>query len=222
MPVPGVPVIKMFGLARGMCWTESRVVERVSFGIPQRVCFCGVKRLNTICGPPDTLQHIERTRFRGRTVSRGRARKPSAAKAVADRAMEKKGINWDEANLKQNDEESLAANRTKILEPKTPYHELADDGETPMPFPPKAPAARAGGHVHSPVAGEQLTPGMDFSKLAAAAEGRRTDEAPLGEDEKDAAFRQARKDHYKIGSLAELRRKAAEMDEDEDEEDSAR
>ena len=134
----------------------------------------------------------------------------------------KEKINWDEKNLKENEEESLAANRTKILEPKTPYHELEDDGETPVAGTVKAAPARAGGHVHSPTqtppppGGAQFTPGMDMSALAALAESRREDEAPLGEDEKAAAFDKARKDHYKIGSLAELRKKAMEMDDEEE------
>ena len=52
-------------------------------------------------------------------------------------------VRWDEANLSANDAESLAANRQQILEPKTPFHYLAEDGE-PAAFPPKAAAAVAG------------------------------------------------------------------------------
>lgn len=46
-------------------------------------------------------------------------------------------IKWDETNLAENEEEKEAAQRTKILEPKTPFHYLGDDGE-PEPYPPKA------------------------------------------------------------------------------------
>ena len=37
--------------------------------------------------------------------------------------------------------------------------------------------------------------------------------------EKRAKFEHGRKNHYKIGSLAELRKKAAEMDADEEDDD---
>ena len=142
----------------------------------------------------------------------------------------KGGLKWDEDNIRKNDEESLAANRTKILEPKTPYHELLDDGETPAAFPPKAPAAKAGGRIHDAAASspppqqqQQLAPGMDFAALAAAAEGRRQDGPEDDEVERARKFEASRKDHYKIGSLAELRAKAAAMDDDDDdEEESAR
>jgi protein phosphatase inhibitor 2 len=142
--------------------------------------------------------------------------------------MSKKGgLKWDEDNIRMNDEESLAANRTKILEPKTPYHELLDDGETPAAFPPKAPAAKAGPRIHDAAPSQQqqqLAPGMDFAALAAAAEGRRQDEPEDDEVERARKFEASRKDHYKIGSLAELRAKAAAMDDDdeEEEEESAR
>lgn len=138
----------------------------------------------------------------------------------------KGGLKWDEDNIAANDAESLAANRTKILEPKTPYHELLDDGETPAAFPPKAPPARAGGHVHgepsSAGEGAQVTPGMDLSALAALAEDRRADGPEDDEVEKARKFEEHRKGHYKIGSLAELRAKAAAMDDEEEDEESAR
>ena len=60
----------------------------------------------------------------------------------------KSGIRWDEHNLEANEVESLQANRMKIDEPKTPFHRLQDDGEEPEAFPPKAPPAKAAGHVH--------------------------------------------------------------------------
>ena len=111
------------------------------------------------------------------------------------------GIKWDEDNIAKNDEESLAANRTKILEPKTPFHELLDDGETPDPRVPKAAGAVAGGKVH----GDEVAPGMDLAALAAAAEGRRADGPEDDEEERARKFEEHRKGHYKIGSLAELR-----------------
>lgn len=137
----------------------------------------------------------------------------------------KGGLKWDEDNIRKNDEESLAANRTKILEPKTPYHELLDDGETPAAFPPKAPAARAGPRLHDgapstpPQPSQQLAPGMDFAALAAAAEERRQDAPEDDEVERNRKFAESRKNHYKIGSLAALRAQAAAMDEEDDDED---
>ena len=41
----------------------------------------------------------------------------------------KEAISWDEQNLAANAEEAENAQRMKILEPKTPFHELLDDGE---------------------------------------------------------------------------------------------
>ena len=52
------------------------------------------------------------------------------------------GLRWDEANLEANEADSLAADRMKILEPKTPFHYLGDDGE-PEAFPPMAAPATA-------------------------------------------------------------------------------
>ena len=153
--------------------------------------------------------------------------------------MSKSGIKWDEGNLAENEEERLTANRTKIDEPKTPFHRLEEDGEEPMAYPPKAPPAKAGG---------PLRPSEDlFAKIAQAAEERQANaETPEDEEgaspspghahtlvcvrkhssarcawrvfaEKRAAFEHGRKNHYKIGSLAELRKKAAEMDAEEEE-----
>ena len=114
--------------------------------------------------------------------------------------MPRAGLKWDEANLAANEEEKEAARaageRTKILEPKTPFHRLEDDGEEPQAWPPKAPAAVAGGALlptitpqnssavkatagaSSPPQGgyqeKTLVPGMhDLSALTASALERR-------------------------------------------------
>ena len=106
-------------------------------------------------------------------------------------------LQFDEDNIKANEEEALAANRTKILEPKTPYHELEEDGETPAAFPPKAPPAKAGGPLRGPVNLEALA-------NAASAEPRPDN------------FESKRKDHYTTGGMAALRAKAQALDEEED------
>ena len=78
--------------------------------------------------------------------------------------MPRAGLKWDEANLAANEEEKEAARaageRTKILEPKTPFHRLGEDGEEPEAWPPKAPAAVAGG---------KLAPGITPQNSSAAA-----------------------------------------------------
>ena len=160
--------------------------------------------------------------------------------------MTKEGITWDEDNLTANDVERDAAHargeRQQILEPKTPFHNLEDDGETPEAFPPKAAAAtlaqptctpqnsvatvasRQGSmeDVSSPDQNKALNLGVhDLSALTASALERR--EAPTEDDdiEKRRQFEENRKKHYKTGkSLAELRAealKAMEEDDDEDE-----
>ena len=92
--------------------------------------------------------------------------------------MSKSGIKWDEGNLAENEEERLTANRTKIDEPKTPFHRLEEDGEEPMAYPPKAPPAKAGG---------PLRPSEDlFAKIAQAAEERQAN-AETPEDEEGAS-----------------------------------
>jgi hypothetical protein len=130
--------------------------------------------------------------------------------------MAKSNIHWDEQNLQVNEEEAIAANRTKILEPKTPFHYL-EEGDEPAAYPPKAAPARAAG----PSDLAQLSQGgaLDLAALAAKAAEQPRGEAPLGEDEIDSAFRDKRKAHYKTGSLAELRARAAALDEEEEDED---
>ena len=59
------------------------------------------------------------------------------------------GLRWDEANLEANEADSLAADRMKILEPKSPFHYLGDDGE-PEAFPPMAAPATAAPRRRSP------------------------------------------------------------------------
>jgi protein phosphatase inhibitor 2 len=136
--------------------------------------------------------------------------------------MSKTGIHWDEKNLADNEEEAANAERMKILEPKTPFHTLGDDGETPNAFPPKAPPARAAGPSDADRT-EQLQPGMDLSKLAALAEAKREDAPEEDEVEKHRKFEEHRKAHYQVGGLAALRAQAAAMDEEDDEdEESAR
>ena len=124
------------------------------------------------------------------------------------------GIRWDEKNLADNAEEAEAAQRTKILEPKTPFHTLEEDGETPYAFPPKAAPARAAGPQ------DMLSPGMDLSQLTRMAEHRR-DQAPDEEDEveKRQKFEHTRKKHYQTGGLAEMRARAAALDAEEGEEE---
>lgn len=124
--------------------------------------------------------------------------------------MSKGKLMWDEANLEKNEAESADAHRQKILEPKTPFHRLEEDGETPESFPPKAAAARAAGPA-------DLLAGMDVDKLSQAALERREDGPADDEVEKHRKFAEHRKGHYNIGSLKELRQKAAAMEEDEDE-----
>jgi hypothetical protein len=95
-----------------------------------------------------------------------------------------KKINWDEGNIAANDADSLAANRQKILEPKTPFHYLEEDGE-PAAYPPKAAAAVAGPRPTEAASSsppsyqeKQLMPGMhDLAALSAKALERRVDAA---------------------------------------------
>ena len=129
----------------------------------------------------------------------------------------KNAIHWDEANITANAEEAEAAQRQKILEPKTPFHTLGEDGETPNAFPPKAPPARAA--PSEPKEGSQVTQGMDLSALAKLAEERREEEPEDDEVEKRRKFEENRKAHYNVGGLAALRAKAAAMDDEEDDED---
>ena len=132
-------------------------------------------------------------------------------------ATKGKGIQWNEGNLAENDEERLLANRMKIDEPKTPFHRLQEDGEEPEAFPPKAPPAKPGGRLHGDVVSMDM-----FDKIAQLAEVRQAEDEGPEEDpeEKRKNFNHGRKNHYKIGSLAELRKKAAEMDAEEDEDES--
>ena len=134
------------------------------------------------------------------------------------------GLRWDEANLEANEADSLAADRMKILEPKTPFHYLGDDGE-PEAFPPMAAPATAAPPI-SPAApsqdGRQLQPGMDLSALSATALERRDEGPPDDDVEKKRKFEENRKNHYKLGGgLAQLRAQAQMLgdDDDEDEDD---
>ncbi len=153
----------------------------------------------------------------------------------------KEAISWDEQNLAANAEEAENAQRMKILEPKTPFHTLGEDGETPNAFPPKAPPARAGPRELPPFvtpvnssmdlvqmetttdsspASRMLAPGMDLGALAQLAEQRREEE-PEEEDEveKKRKFEENRKAHYKTGGLAALRAQAAALDDEDDDDD---
>ena len=132
--------------------------------------------------------------------------------------MAKNSLRWDEQNLAENAEEAENAQRTKILEPKTPFHTLGEDGETPAPFPPKAPPARAAGPSDD-VGSRQLQPGMDLAALAGAAEKRRLDTPEDDEAERARKFEEHRKKHYNTGGLAALRAQAAAMDEEEEDEE---
>ena len=147
-------------------------------------------------------------------------------------------VTWDESNLLANELEAEAANRTRIDEPKTPFHRLEDDGETAQPFPPPAPSAvdllRAGGS-NPPAAtngGEQqLQVGVHcLSELAATAVARRDAEATQPETspvapnspesaEKRQAFDAHRRAHYQTGGLAALRARAAALDAEEEDDD---
>ena len=151
---------------------------------------------------------------------------------------QKEAVRWDETNLQQNAEESEAANRQKILEPKTPFHYLEEDGELPREgselYVPKAEPARAGGPLSEYRAAEeaerQLQPGISPDELSAltdaALERRELAEDPRSpgdddeeecQDAKRRKFMQMRKAHYNTGGLAALRAKAqAAMEEDDD------
>ena len=128
-------------------------------------------------------------------------------------------IRWDEQNLEDNAAEAESAQRMKILEPKTPFHTLGDDGETPNAFPPKAPPARAAGPSDVLGMSAGLQPGMDFSALTEKALERR-DEMEDDEVEKKRKFEENRKKHYNTGTkggLAALRAQAAALDDEEEE-----
>ena len=131
-------------------------------------------------------------------------------------------IKWDEQNLAENAEEAENAQRQKIDEPKTPFHRLDEDGETPHAFPPKARPARAAEPSSPEPANKQLQPGMDLSALAGLAEERRENIGEDDEVEQKRKFEEHRKNHYRnVGGLAALRAKAAQLDEeDEDDDDS--
>jgi len=127
----------------------------------------------------------------------------------------KQALHWDEANIEQNDAESLQANRMKITEPKTPFHYLEENDE-PAAYPPKAAAAIASGeHVHD------LSKLADLSKLTEDALARRQEQPEDDEAELDRKFQEHRSDHYKLkgGSLADLRKLAQQAMEEEDDDD---
>ena len=131
-------------------------------------------------------------------------------------AGKKHPVKWDEQNLTENAEEAERNPRQKILEPKTPFHTMEEDGETPAAFPPKAAPARA---ARPDELNQQLRPEMDLAALAGMAEMRRTEEPEDDEVERQQKFEANRKNHYKTEGLAALRTKAAAMDEEEDDED---
>ena len=99
----------------------------------------------------------------------------------------KASIRWDEGNLQHNEQESLAAQRMKIDEPKTPFHYLEDDGEEPVALPPKAaPAKVASPKQQEAYHEQQLQPGMhDIAALAASALERREAEEARGESSEE-------------------------------------
>jgi len=129
-------------------------------------------------------------------------------------------IKWDEQNLAENELDAEQAQRQRILEPKTPFHTLEDDGETPTWNVPKAaPAVAAGPSTGQP---KGLLDGVDLSALAGKALERREDFEEEDEVEKKRKFEENRKKHYNTGvkgGLAALRAQAAAMDDEEDEED---
>ena len=152
-----------------------------------------------------------------------------AASLIAQMPTRKKGagLRWDEANLEANEADSLAADRMKILEPKTPFHYLGDDGE-PEAFPPMAaPATAAPRPAPPPISpavpsqdGRQLQPGMDLSALSATALERRDEGPPDDDVEKKRKFEENRKNHYKLGGgLAQLRAQAQMLGDDDDEDE---
>ena len=129
-------------------------------------------------------------------------------------------ITWDEQNLADNELDAEQAQRQKILEPKTPFHTLEDDGETPTWNVPKAAPAVAAGPSNSQPKG--LLDGVDLSALAGKALERREDFEEDDEVEKKRKFEENRKKHYNMGTkggLAVLRAQAAALDEEEDEDD---
>ena len=155
----------------------------------------------------------------------------------AEHSNGERALRWDETNLSTNAAESLAANRQRIDEPKTPFHYLDEDGEHPENSernPPRAAPARAAGRASDN--DRQLTPGMgSIENLAAltetALERRENCEQPMSGDEDDLTpeekrrkFEQNRKAHYRMGAgpaggLAALRAHAqAAMEEEEEEE----
>ena len=57
--------------------------------------------------------------------------------------MPRGGVKWDEGNIAENEAYAAANPKMKIEEPKTPFHRMEEDGETPHAFPPKAAPAKA-------------------------------------------------------------------------------
>ena len=152
---------------------------------------------------------------------------------MAEKQASNGSLRWDEDNLQQNEEDSLAANRMRITEPKTPFHYLGDDGE-PEAYPPKAAPATAAPReppTAGPPSGSQLEPGLDLSALASQALERREEQPEPEEEpeEKKRRFEENRKAHYKMGGpkggLAALRAQAAaamaEAESSEEDEDDA-
>ena len=90
--------------------------------------------------------------------------------------------------------ESEQANRTRIDEPKTPFHYLEEDGEAPQAFPPPARAARPAEEQAPGYHERQLQAGMhDLGAITAAALAKR--EEPEPEDDVTSACRRHHHTH---------------------------
>ena len=104
------------------------------------------------------------------------------------------GVKWDEANLARNHEDALVANRTKIEEPKTPFHrpaEASDDQQLDMP---------------DMLLNEPQSP----SQATEQQQSQQTQIKPAQSPSSDTNnFRHARREHYRAevpkGGLAALR-----------------
>ena len=101
----------------------------------------------------------------------------SAPKVARRRGSD--SVKWDEPNLSANALEAEQASRTRIDEPKTPFHYLEEDGEAPQAFPPPARAARPAQEQAPGYHERQLQAGMhDLSAITAAALAKREEPDP--------------------------------------------